>query len=670
MSNESRNEFRPGENQHLSAPIPQPAARKRYPILKALKKYYGYDSFRQGQQRLIEDLLSGRDILAIMPTGAGKSVCYQIPGIFMPGITLVISPLISLMKDQVAALKAAGIPAAFLNSSLNPRQYRKALSFARQGKYKIIYVAPERLMTPAFLEFAGQVKISMIAVDEAHCVSQWGQNFRPSYLDIAEFAASLPQRPVMAALTATATGPVKSDILSLLRLHNPDILTTGFDRPNLYFAVKESKDKFADLQSWLQGHPGQSGIIYCLTRKDTEDVCDRLNELGYPCGKYHGGMNEAERSRMQEDFIYDRLPLMAATNAFGMGIDKSNVRFVVHYSMPSSLENYYQEAGRAGRDGAPAECLLLFAPKDLAMNHFLIDQSYQDGENEEQKMRDLARLNRMEAYARTTFCLRSFILEYFGESSTGKCGNCSSCQSEWQESDITDTASVIYKALLSMPRQYGITLCQAFLKGSVSQKIRSARLDACSGYGSLARYSSDQIRQWLDALLMQGFLQRSQDSYQVISVTPEFHAAIKDGKKIIWRRRVEGKTQSIHSHLLESRTGKSDIHLFQNAASDLEADDALFEELRKLRRELASKDGIPPYLVFNDRTLKDMAAKKPENKLQFLEVSGVGPMKADKYGTAFLSCILRFRQNQEQNSGDEAAGSDEEENRTEDSENA
>lgn len=632
---------------------PPSALGKRYPIHKALKKYYGYDSFRPGQEKLIKALLSGRDILAIMPTGAGKSVCYQIPGIFLDGITIVISPLISLMKDQVAALKAAGIPAAYLNSSLTPAQYRKALAYACQGKYKIIYAAPERLLTPSFQRFAGTVSISMIAVDEAHCVSQWGQNFRPSYLDIAKFADSLPNRPIMAALTATATGPVRQDILNLLKLRHPVELTTGFDRPNLYFAVKKSTDKFRDLLTFLRLHPSMCGIIYCLTRKETEDVADRLCANGFPCGKYHGGMEDAMRNRMQEDFIYDRIPLIAATNAFGMGIDKSNVRFVVHYSMPSSLENYYQEAGRAGRDGEPADCLLLYAPKDLQMNRFLIDQSNQESDTPEQKIRELARLNRMEAYVKTPFCLRSFLLEYFGESSKEDCGNCSNCKSEWEQTDITKEASLIFEALSSLPRKYGISLCCDFLKGSQNAKIRNARLNECTGYGALQQESSQNIRNLLEALLIQGYLVRSQDSYQVLCITELFHQAIQTNAPIVVRQKKEssGRTSSL---LL---SGQMADGAWQNkqpfgkgtglpAGSEILSDraDGLFEALRLLRKTLAGKEGIPPYLVFNDRTLREMSQQQPEDEDGLLRISGIGPHKAKKYGQDFLDEILRWKE--------------------------
>lgn len=593
------------------------------PVAKALKKYYGYDSFRPGQLDLIHALLDGKDVLGIMPTGAGKSVCFQIPAIFMPGITLVISPLISLMKDQVAALNQAGIPAAYLNSSLTFAQYKKALYLAKMGKYKIIYVAPERLNTPGFLDFASSVTISMIAVDEAHCVSQWGQNFRPTYLEIPKFAAALAQRPVMAAFTATATGSVREDMIRQLDLHDPQLLVTGFDRKNLFFDVRQPKDKFSALLRFLEDHPHESGVIYCLTRKETEEICRRLNEQGYPCTRYHAGLSNEERSQNQDDFLYDRVRLITATSAFGMGIDKSNVRFVVHYAMPPSLENYYQEAGRAGRDGANAYCLLLYGPGDWNTNKFLIENSNED--NEEQLQWDMNRLRAMDAYCKTPMCLRSTLLQYFGESSQGHCDACSNCQSSWISEDITKEATTILKCLHELPYAYGVSTITEVLKGSDREKIRSSRLNTISSYGALKDLTARRIRLILDFLLIKGYLIRSDDHYQTIRASALFEQAIGIKETIEMKRKHEGH---------ESHLSKPAIH-----SDDSEKADTLFSQLRALRTKIARSLSLPPYLVFSDSTLLEMVRHKPQSPAQMLEINGVGPVKMKKYGQPFLDLI-------------------------------
>jgi ATP-dependent DNA helicase RecQ len=428
-----------------------------------LRKYFGYDTFRNAQETLIDNILEGKDALGIMPTGAGKSLCYQIPALLMDGITLVISPLISLMKDQVGSLNQAGIHAAFLNSSLTVNQYYKALGFAKQGRYPIIYVAPERLVTDEFLDFALNSNIVMVAVDEAHCVSQWGQDFRPSYLKIVEFIQRLPKRPIVSAFTATATKEVRDDIIDILELQSPMVITTGFDRNNLYFGVMTVKDRYSAIRNYLEAHNSDSGIIYCLTRKQVEEVCERLMKDGFLATRYHAGLSDEERRRNQDDFIYDRIPIIVSTSAFGMGIDKSNVRFVLHYGMPKNIESYYQEAGRAGRDGEPAECILYYSSRDVITNQLFIDNNQDNIELDAVtramvKERDKERLKKMTFYCFTNECLRDYILKYFGEYGSNYCGNCSNCMTQFEQVDVTEIARALISCVESSRQRYGTTV--------------------------------------------------------------------------------------------------------------------------------------------------------------------------------------------------------------------
>ena len=490
---------------------------------QVLKETFGYTTFRQGQERLVDSPLSGRDVLGIMPTGAGKSICFQVPALLFPGITIVVSPLISLMKDQVSALNAAGIHAAYINSSLTEGQFRKAMEFARQGRYKIIYAAPERLMTESFLALAQEVPISMVAVDEAHCISQWGQDFRPSYLKIVDFIQQLPMRPVLAAYTATATKAVKEDILCILGLKNPDVLVTGYDRKNLYFAVEKPKNKTEALLEYLRRNSEKSGIIYCNTRKTVEEVHQELVQAGYPVVRYHAGLSEEEKKQNQEDFIYDAAPIMVATNAFGMGIDKSNVRFVIHYNMPKDIESYYQEAGRAGRDGEPGECILYYGGQDVKMNEFLIEQQVSNEElgREEQEVireRNYERLRKMTFYCFTNECLRDYILRYFGEYGGNYCGNCRNCLTEFQDVDVTEEAAGILNMTLSSGQRYGIQAVIDAVHGSDSAKVRQFRLQENPYYGVLKDRTIVRLRQILNDLLVKEYLWLTPGDYPVLKL--------------------------------------------------------------------------------------------------------------------------------------------------------
>ena len=593
---------------------------------EVLKKYFGYESFREGQQELITNILERHDVLGIMPTGAGKSICYQVPAVMLEGITLVISPLISLMKDQVGTLNEAGIRAAYLNSSLSYAQYRKALSLARGYTYKIIYVAPERLMSDEFLSFAKEMKISMVCVDEAHCVSQWGQDFRPHYLHIREFLKEMPQRPIVSAFTATATTQVKEDILQLLDMKDPYTITTGFDRKNLYFAVEKPKDKYQALLHYVKQHTEDAGIVYCLSRKTVEEVCDRLCADGFAATRYHAGLSDAERMNNQNDFIYDRKTIMVATNAFGMGIDKSNVRFVVHFNMPKNMESYYQEAGRAGRDGEQADCILLYSGKDVRLNQFLIEQGsgHEDMEEAvrmELQQKEKERLKSMTFYCTIPSCLRHYMLKYFGEESDGFCGSCSNCLTQYEECDIRMEASRLVECIRHSGERFGKTMIVDIVKGSANAKIKSYHLDRNPAYGSLKDSSRNHLYEILQHLQFQGILKQSEDGYSVLSIHQE-ELLPTDGPlmmKIV-------KEKQVQTPVVQTDSG----------------DNRLFELLRICRSQLARKAHVPPYMVFSDKTLHDMCAKAPHSREEMLGVSGVGEVKYDKYGEAFLKVIASF----------------------------
>ncbi|MCI9578635.1 MAG: DNA helicase RecQ [Oscillibacter sp.] len=597
------------------------------------KQYFGHGEFRPGQEPLVDALLSGRDALGVMPTGAGKSVCYQLPALLLPGLTLVLSPLISLMKDQVAALSQAGIPAACINSSLDAEEYREVYRRIRRGDCKLLYIAPERLQAEGFRRLLEELPVSLVAVDEAHCVSQWGRDFRPSYLEIAELVRSLPVRPPVGAFTATATAAVRRDIESLLELRDPLRVTTGFDRPNLFFEVVRARDKDQWLHRFLAERPEQSGIVYCATRKTVDAVFASLLAQGVPAARYHAGMEDPERRRSQEGFVYDQARVMVATNAFGMGIDKSNVGFVVHYNMPKDLESYYQEAGRAGRDGSPARCVLLYAPGDVRTAKFLITSSQEAQEGDPERLRrDLSRLERMVAYCKTGGCLRADLLDYFGEIHKGSCGNCGNCAGDFVERDITVEAQKILSAVARVEKRYAYGLGAAviikLLRGSRDQRILRLRLDQLPTHGALKGLDRDRIQRYIDHLMEEGYLRSDGEEYPVLRLTARAGDVLFRGERVFLRERAP-------------EAGAAGRTVPRAAAQ--EADGSLLAALKALRFRLAQAAGVPAYVVFSNAALADMAALRPLNMEEFLQVSGVGRVKAERYGEAFLKAIRDWR---------------------------
>lgn len=602
-----------------------------------LRQYYGYESFRRGQAELIEAILAGKDVFGIMPTGAGKSICYQVPALMLPGITLVVSPLISLMKDQVTALNQMGVHAAYLNSSLTPGQYRKALELAVGGRYKIIYVAPERLMTDSFLDFALHTELSLVSVDEAHCVSQWGQDFRPSYLRIVDFLHNLARRPVVAAFTATATGQVRDDIIRILELDRPVTLVTGFDRKNLFFGVRQPRDKLEEILKLLSDHRGESGIIYCATRKSVEEVCDRLIREGIEATRYHAGLSDGERAKNQEDFIFDVRPVMVATNAFGMGIDKSNVRYVIHYNMPKNMESYYQEAGRAGRDGEPADCILLYGGQDVVTNQYFIEHAREneqlsDEELEVVKEQDRERLKKMTFYCFTEDCLRGYMLNYFGERMSGSCGNCSNCTGEFTELDVTDIALAIMNCVYESGSRFGAQVILDCLRGSAGQKVRRFGLDENPCYGRCRDVTIHRLRQILNRLYVLEYLCQEGEPYPILTITQ------KGRESVLGDVPLKITIQLPTEKLIQQRKKKGTGYF---PAAEREADEGLFAGLRRLRLALARENGVPPYIIFSDRTLTDMCRKLPRTREEMLQVTGVGKVKFERFGEAFLEEIRK-----------------------------
>ena len=638
--------------------------------LEALTRYFGYDSFRPGQQGIVEALLAGRDVLGVMPTGAGKSVCYQIPAALSPGATLVISPLISLMRDQVDALNDLGMPAAFINTTQTPDEQAMVFAQAAAGQIKLLYVAPERLETGRFRDFAARTPISLIAVDEAHCVSQWGQDFRSSYLGIGDFIAGLPQRPPVGAFTATATERVRRDIVGLLGLRNPAVTVTGFDRPNLYFDVVklETKYKAAWVARYVADHPDESGIVYCATRKTTEALADTLNQMGHPAVAYHGGMSPDAREVAQRDFITDKVPVVVATNAFGMGIDKSNVRYVIHHNLPESIEAYYQEAGRAGRDGEPSRCTLLWNESDIVTRRRLLDNDYENERltpEEQEIVRQSKRrlLDGMVGYCRTTDCLHRYMTRYFGQelssnagstagediaadsSQSGRCDACSNCESTFETIDVTRVAQAISRCVHDVGQRVGSGKIVKILRGSRAQDLAWLNPERMPTFGMLKDVNEARVRDVLSQMATDGYLSIAEGRMPIVmfgaraaeTAAPDFHYEIK---------RVERKSAAAVSG--RSR-GVADTADSANVPGDAlgsyipdDDEESLFQKLRELRRTIAQEIGKPPYIVFSDKTLRDMARIKPVTNAQFLAVNGVGQHKLDLYGQRFMQAIASF----------------------------
>lgn len=595
-----------------------------------LKQYFGHDAFRPGQEALVDGILSGRDALGIMPTGGGKSLCYQVPALLLPGVTLVISPLISLMKDQVASLEAAGVSAGFLNSSQTLEESRQIWGRVRRGECRLLYVAPERLENARFLELAAELVIPLVAVDEAHCISQWGQDFRPSYLKIASFVSTLPRRPVLAAFTATATAQVQEDVVRQLDLRTPVRVVTGFDRPNLFFDVRRPRKKLPELLALLEERRGRSGIVYCATRSNVEKVWAELESRGFSAARYHAGLDEEERRISQEDFQYDRRQIMVATNAFGMGIDKSNVSFVLHYNMPKNLESYYQEAGRGGRDGEAADCVLLYGAGDVATARVLLTH----GEGGDPEPRELERLNAMVDYCKTNDCLRGRILDYFGQPHPERCGGCGNCQGMFSQADVTVQAQMILSCIKRVRDRLGYYVGAALivqvLRGGHSQRIKELGLDQLSTYGLMREETRERVRAYLDCLEAAECVY-TETEHGTLRPGPRANTVLFHGERVHMLSRVERQTEA-------------PVRQKAERVPAAPPDQSLLAALRAERTRLARQEGVPPYIIFSNAALADMAARVPRTPEEFLEISGVGQVKARRYGSAFLAVIAVWRE--------------------------
>ena len=600
-----------------------------------LNDHFGYDSFRPGQREVISQLMTGRDSICVMPTGQGKSVCYQIPAMLLQGTTMVISPLIALMKDQVAALVRNGIPAAYLNSTLNPVQQEKVLNNIANGMYKLVYVTPERLSMPEFQKFCSSIRISLIAVDEAHCVSQWGPNFRYDYLNISQFIEYLPERPVVGAFTATATQKVAEDIIQRLALRDPFSIRAGFDRPNLYFAVLQPADKRTWISRYLQEHKGKSGIIYCATRKTAEQLYDYLSKEGYPVSCYHAGLLPEVRMKSQEDFLFDRTPVMTATNAFGMGIDKPNVSFVIHYNIPKSMEAYYQEAGRAGRDGTQADCIVLYSRQDLVTNRRLIEMEEPSPdltpeEADHIRKEDLRRLNQMADFAEGTECLRAYILKYFGETDIPQsCGNCSNCKGEFELMDIRREAQIILSCVARTGQKFGRDFIAHILKGKTTERHEAMGMEKQTTWGMLSDYSFSDINRMITALISREYLASFGKEYPVLKLTGKSRDVLFSNQPLMIRK-IDAQ---------KGRRRKANI-----TAVHTEADNQLYELLRKRRNEEAEKEGVPPYVILDNKTLMAVAAIQPQTEEEFIQIKGIGKVKTKRYASLFLPIIREYQE--------------------------
>ena len=578
----------------------------------------------------VDALLNGRDVLCVMPTGAGKSVCYQVPALIMEGTAIVVSPLISLMKDQVASLRASGIKAAYINSSLSVSQMHLAMERMERGEYKIVYVSPERLMTQGFTELCRRMDISLIAVDEAHCISQWGQDFRPSYLKIIEYIESLGKRPPVGAFTATATDRVRQDIRAFLKLNRPEEIVTGFDRSNLYFEVRQPERKMDELLMMVAARKERCGIIYCATRKKVDQIYEALCGRGYSAACYHAGLSDRDRRDNQEAFIYDRRKIMVATNAFGMGIDKSDVSYVIHYNMPKDLESYYQEAGRAGRDGSPAECILLYGAADVQTNIFLIEQDQEnelsEEEKEEIKAQAYKRLRLMKHYCITAQCLRRYILNYFGEQTPDRCGNCSNCSKMIETTDITVEAQKLLSCISRTHERFGFGMISDILRGSQNERIIRLGLNKLSTYGLMRGSKEREVRELTDYLIISGYLRAEEGQYPVLKLTESSADILTGGQTLQMKRMRPPKNERKRVH------------------TDVYEGGGLFAALKKLRSEIAARERVPAYIVFSDASLRDMCAKLPSNSAEMLEVSGVGEAKLARYGKRFLELIGNYKE--------------------------